>query len=296
MQIYEDMPGAKATATSLSIDYNIIHAPTSANPATDEAFVRAALLAYAPITNAPPGSAYAWPRRAMQLDEKGPGIWKATITWAVLNYQYAFKIGGSSQQIRADRVLSGFYKDPAGASTDFPAYAVLDKGRPIGWDGRNVHGTSIWVPTVSWTESVEIPAAQFTFDYEDAVTRVAMAPLNNALFRGYPAYCVRFNGMNSNVSAQNPDFVAATYDFEFSPPADTSGDWLPPIQIDDITGIIKLGWDQLDVHYPGPQCPVGATTMQPPKALFVLTHVVYQNCDFAALKIGTGESLPLWTG
>ena len=298
MEIYQDMPGCRASATSLSIDYNVIGAPVTGNAANDEASVRAALLAFAPVTNSPPGATYAWPRRALEIRENGWAAWKATITWAVLNYQYSFKIGGSSQQIRADRALAGFFKDPGRPSTDFPAYtAGTDKGRPIGWDGRSVHGCSIWVPTTSWNESVEIPQAQYTFDYEDEIGAVGMAPLNNAPFRGYPAYCVRFNGANTNVSTQNPDFVTATFDFEFSPPADSSGNWLPSITIDGITGIVKNGWDFLDVSYPtGPQIPPGCTAGQPPKALYVLTHVVYQNSDFGKLNIGTAEALPAWQG
>ena len=179
---------------------------------------------------------------------------------------------------------------PAGST---PNYAAGDKGRPIGWDGRSVHGCSVWVPTVSWTETVEIPAAQYGFDYQQTVAKIAFSPVNQNAFRGYAAGQVLFQGFNAQYDAKNPDFVTGAYEFSAGP--SYGGGGLPAITIDDIANITKAAWDWLDVHYQ-PQCPSGSTAMQPPKANFVLTHRVYDSSDFSGLNIGTGETLPVWGG
>ena len=292
MQIFEDMPGAKATATSFSIDYNIIQAPVSGNPTNDYNFVRAALLAYAPVTNTPPGATYAWPRRGLDLKESGWGCWKATIQWASLTYQYALKIGGSSQQIRCDKSLTKMYTDPDAPSGATPDYSDGDSGRPIGWDGRSVHGCSIYVPTRSWTESIQIPISDYSFDYEDTVAGIMNAPVNSSSFRGYDPGEVLFRGMNAQLDTGNPDFVNAAYDFEQTDNRNTANG--NAIQCDNISDISKNGWDYFDVHY-APTVPSGVNVMVP-QALYVLVHKVYDRSDFSGLNIGTSESLPLWGG
>ena len=244
MQIFEDMPGAKATQTTFSIDYNITGAPVTGNPTNDYNAVRALLLQYVPVSNAPPGATYAWPRRGLDLKEAGWGMWKATVQWASLTYQYALKIGGSSQQIRCDKSLTQIYSD---ASAPAAQWNNGDSGVPIGWDGRSVHGCSIYVPTRSWTESVEIPATQYSFDYEDTVAGINESPVNSSSFRGYDPGEVIFHGMQSQLSTQNPDFVIASYEFEETPNRNAAN--RNAITVDDISGIKKDGWDYLDVHY-----------------------------------------------
>ncbi len=298
MLIYPDMPGMRATATTLSIDYNITGALVSGNtagPPLDYNAVRAALLAFVPASNAPPGATYAWPRRGLDLKEIGWGVWKATVQWASLTYQYALKIGGSQQQVRCDKFLRQLYADGGQPDPDL-GWRANDQGRPIGFDGRTVHGCSIYVPTRNWTETVEIPIAQYTFDYEDAVEAVQLSPVNLYPFRGYAPCEVRFAGMQAQLSSQNPDYVSASFEFERSPNYDLNDDnpqgTLPTITIDNITNITKFGWDYLDVRYQ--TVATNSTTI--PKAWYVATHAVYNTSNFAALNIGTTEALPQWGG
>jgi hypothetical protein len=293
MDIFEDMPGAKGTATSFSIDYNIINATVSADPTKDYQAVRAAVLSYAPVTNAPPGATYAWPRRGLDLKEAGWGVWKATVQWASLTYQYSLKIGGSSQQIRCDKSLVKEYDDPNAPSGSTPGFSAGDLGRPIGWDGRSVHGTSIYTPTRTWTESVEIPIRDYSFDYEDAVALINAAPINSAAFRGYDPGEVLFQGLQVQLSTQNPDYVTAAFEFSQSDNRSAKNNNL--ITVDGIKNIAKDGWDYFDVHQP-----VQTTQSTPgwfgPRAAFVLIHRVYDRSDFTPLNIGTGETLPVWGG
>ena len=293
MQIYPDMPGYKVTATTLAIDYNIIQAVDILGNPLDYTAVRAALLAYAPVSNAPPGATYAWPRRGLDLKETGWGVWKATIQWASLSYQYALKIGGSSQQIRCDKSLVKEYDDPAAPAGSTPSFHAGDEGRPIGWDGRSVHGTSIYVPTRTWTESVEIPISSYSFDYEDAVAKINAAPVNSASFRGYDPGEVLFQGMQAQLSTQNPDFVSASYEFSQSDNRNAANN--NQITVDGIENIDKDGWDYFDVHYT-PQIQAASPGFFGPKAQFVLIHRVYDRSDFKGLNIGTSEALPLWGG
>ena len=282
MQIFEDNPSQKLTATSISQTYNIIEAA-----GMDYWAVRAALLAYAPLSNAPPGAIYAWPRRGLSLDEieATTGTWKATITWASLNYQYALKIGGQQETVRQSKQVM------ASAGTGIPAWLLAQPGAPIGWDGRTVHGTSIYVPQRNWTESVEIPVSDYSFDYEDAVYAVQAAPVNSASFRGYHPGQVRFLGMNAQLNAQNPDFVSAAYEFSMSPNFTAAGG--NPITIGGMT-IDKKGWEYLDVF----SAPVVDLTVfkLAPQPQYALVHRLYDLGDFSRLNIGTDENLPLWQG
>ena len=291
MQIFPDMPGIKVGATSLAIDYNIIGAPVSGDPSQDYQFVRAAVLAYVPVSNAPPGATYAWPRRGFDLKENGWGCWKCTVQWASLSYQYALKIGGSSQQVRCDKSVVTAYD---GQISVPPELAAGTNGAAVGWDGRTIHGTSIYIPTVSWTESVEIPISQYSFDYEDAVNAVNQSPVNQSEFRGYHSGDVLFHGMQSQLSTQNPDFVTAVYEFEQSLGNRGDANSLPKLNIGGITGIVKDGWDFVDVKWQTVVSSGNNTCVQ--KADYVLVHRMYDRSDFSPLNIGTSEALPMWGG
>jgi hypothetical protein len=284
-EIFDDNPSFKLTATSIQQGYNIVGAD-----GMSAAAVTMALLNYAPATNAPPGSNYVWPISAVTMDEveATTGTWHATITWSSLNYQVAWKVGGQQQQVRADISIY----QPYGAQIP-TAFAAAAKGQPIGWDGRNVHGCSIYVPQLDWTESVEIPAYQFTPDYVDNVFAVAMAPVNGQSYRGYEYGSVLFKGMQSQLSTKNPNFVSAAFEFSMSPNYGTPAGQ-PALTVGSITGIVKQGWDYLDPFFT-PQVDNGANRVIP-QPQYVLIHTVYNRSNFANLNIGTDQNLPLWQG
>ncbi len=218
--------------------------------------------------------------------EATSGIYKASITWASLSYQYAFKLGGQQQQIRCDISLTNSYGNVPGD----PSLVPGAKGTVIGWDKQAVHGCSIYVPLVTWTESIEVPASQWSFDYEAKVTAMNQAPVNNATFRGYPAGDVLFQGMQANASTQNPDFVTASYEFSMS-----KGNYVASgnaLTIGSITNIEKAGWDFLEVSYTYDKSQDGTRILAFPD--YVLVHQVYHRSSFAVLNIGTGTNLPLW--
>ena len=127
---------------------------------------------------------------------------------------------------------------------------------------------------------------------EDAVAAINNSPVNEKSFRGYDPGEVRFAGMQSQLSTQNPDFVTASYDFEQTDNRNKANG--NAIKIDNIQNIEKDGWDYLDVHY---EHVVDTTSnSMVPKALYVLVHRVYDRSDFAPLNIGTDENLPMWQG
>ena len=132
MQIYEDMPGAVATATTFSVTYNITGALFTGNPTSDYQTVRAALLAYAPVSNAPPGAALRLAAAGFGPQGSRLGHLEGHRPWASLNYQYAVKIGGGNQQIRCDKSLSDIYADPSAPRPSGPpaTTAAHRLGRP----------------------------------------------------------------------------------------------------------------------------------------------------------------------
>jgi hypothetical protein len=285
LQIWDDNPSYKATATSITQGYNIIGA---AGMSWDQ--VRAALLNYVPVTNAPAGTSYAWPRRAVTLDEveATTGTYKATVTWSSLIYQRSMEIGGSQQQVRADKELIAVYTGSGPVPT---AATPGAKGVPVGFDGKTVHGASIFIPTQTWTETVQIPAGQYSIDYENAVALLEDTPVNDARFRGCPAGDCIFHGMQAIVDTGNPDFVNATYKFCYSAGNRSNDpDSLPPLTIGAVSGIVKDGWDYLDVRW---EQAVDNGTMSP-KVQYVLIHRMYDRGGFSVLNIGTGENMPLW--
>jgi hypothetical protein len=285
MIIQPDNPAYQLTQTSISQDWTVTGAA-----GVDEWTVRAAILATVPQANAPPTSPYAWPIRGLQIKEKeaSTGFWRFTVTWGTLIYQVSGKIGGQQQQVRTSRVLTGvFTNDPKTIPGD-PAWSVNDEGVPVGWDGRTVHGCSIYVPQETWSESVEIPLADFTDDYKNAVRAIVRSPVNSEPFRGLDANEVLFLGMQYQISTQNPDYVSAS--FEFSASENLDGE--DALTVGSITGITKKGWDFLDVHMP---VTVGANPVMTPDPDYVLTHEMYYLSDFSGLNIGT-SGLPLWQG
>jgi hypothetical protein len=234
--------------------------------------------------------------RSLTLNEVDgtSGAWKATITWASLSYQYALKIGGQQQTIRCDLSIINSYPNPnipaAAAAPGY--YAAGTNGAPVGFDGRTVHGASIFVPQRTWTESVEIPMAQYTFAYEDAVFAIVQGPVNSASFRGYDPGEVLFLGMNAQLSTQNPNFVTAAYEFSMSPNNSSKNNNL--LTIGPISNVAKDGWDYLDVRYQSVVDSGGATVVAQPQ--YVLIHRLYKRSAFTPLNIGTSENLPLWGG
>jgi hypothetical protein len=290
MQILPDNPGYQLTANSISQDWTITGAG-----GVDEWTVRSALLATVPPTNAPPSSGYAWPIRSLSLKEReaSTGVWKFSITWGVLSYQVSGKIGGQQQQIRANKQITDIYGTTTGAATAWTNGAA---GTPIGWDGRTVHGCSIYVPQETWTESVEIPIGDFTPQYKQTVRAVARKPVNLTPFRGLQENEVLFLGFQYQVSTQNPDFVSASFEFSASPnycQSDGSGAD-SRLTIDGIGEITKNGWDYLDAHYAVAADPTNPVLI--PKADYVITHRVYWQSDFSGLNIGTDDALPVWQG
>jgi hypothetical protein len=287
LDIFPDNAGYQLSANSISQDWTILGAA-----GMDEWQVRAALLAIVPSTNGPPDSDYAWPRRGLNLKERETttGVWKFSVTWGTLVYQVSGKIGGQQQQVRTSKFLRNIFGDATKAPSTWTSGAA---GVPIGWDGRTVHGCSIFVPMETWTESVEIPIADFTTDYKNAVRAVTRSPVNDATFRGLDPGEVLFLGLQYQISTQNPDYVTGAFEFSASQGLkQADGSW---IKIGAIDHISKQGWDYLEPHMPVAVDPTNPVMVPTPD--YVLIHQVYLSSDFSTLNIGTDDdNLPLWQG
>ena len=155
-----------------------------------------------------------------------------------------------------------------------------------------MHGTSIFVPTKSWTETVQIPAGQYSFTYEDDVDTVIQAPLNSGMFRGYQALSVMFLGANISYDLKNPDYVQASFDFAWQPNRSSANG--NTLTIGPISGISKNAWDYLWVFYKSAEDTIAHDMKPHVKNVYV--ERVYDPSDFSLLNIGTGETLPMWQG
>ena len=157
---------------------------------------------------------------------------------------------------------------------------------PIGWDGEKLNGVDIVTPSLTWTESYDVPSNYVTNAY---IKRLAAftGTKNNAAFRSFAAGEVLFLGA---VGSHDWDSVAGDspwrlqYKFEARPNQGNDGDAIPPSR--SIIGGIsvkKKGHDYLWVRY----ARVTDGDRVVPRAETVYVVPVYRDSDFSLLGIGT---------
>lgn len=157
---------------------------------------------------------------------------------------------------------------------------------PIGWDGEKLNGVDIVSPSLTWSESYDVPSTYVTDAY---IRRLAAmtGTKNNATFRSFAAGEVLFHGATGThdwdtVAGDSP--WRLQYRFEARPNQGNTGDAVPPSQ--SIVGGIavnKRGHDYLWVRY---EKTVREGKLLP-KAEAVFVVPVYRNTDFSLLGIGT---------
>lgn len=156
----------------------------------------------------------------------------------------------------------------------------------IGVDGDSVSGVDIVVPSLTWTETYDVPWRYVSGQYIRSVGRLT-GTTNNAAFRGFPAGEVLFMGCSGSQewdSDKGDGPWTLSYKFVQSPNAG-SGETLPPITVGDITGITKKGHEYMWIRYEDEAST--DTLFKKPKHVYV--NRVYRSADFATLGIGTAE-------
>lgn len=233
----------------------------------------------APVTYTPAGSPVAWPIRGYSQHEEAPGIWKVSVSYSCLSYQFSFDLNGSDQTIYQAKETLHTYSADGGQAPDLK--------EAINVDDNGVHGCSIFVPNCSWSETLEVPVTGVTGTYKQAVYGL-IGHTNGAAFRGLPAYSVLFKGCTGSVSMSNPLFFSLTFKFAYEPNR-------TDISVGKMKNIVKNGWDYLWVKYKKTQ----DMQAQPPRTTEIPENVyvvrVYDSGDFSKLNIGTGDGI-LWGG
>lgn len=159
-----------------------------------------------------------------------------------------------------------------------------DQQKAIGVDGDNVAGVDIVTPSLSWTETYDVPNQFVTAAYVKTVASLT-GTTNNAAFRTFAAGEVLFLGASGSQDwdEQKGDGPwSLSYKFSASPNAGV-GQTLPAITIGAINDIAKKGHEYLWVRY---EADVNQNVLLK-KPKFVYVNRVYREADFGSLGIGT---------
>ncbi len=184
-------------------------------------------------------------------------------------YKFAFDTTGGRQKITQSLETVGKYA-PAGKT-------AADHKGAIGVTDHGVAGCEIVVPKFTWSETWQLPIADYGWDYSQ-VLKAVTGRVNAGVFRGFPAGQVLFRGGKGSASNKDPKLIEITYAFDQS-------DDVQSQTIGDITGVNKAGWQYLWVHYAEEHDETAKTLVRRPDAVYV--ERVYDSANFGLLGIGT---------
>ena len=184
------------------------------------------------------------------------------------DYKFQFDTTGGRQKITQSLETIHKYAPPAKTAADHKgAIGVTDHG---------VEGCEIVVPKFSWSETWQLPIADYGWDYSQTLKAITDR-VNAASFRGFPAGQVLFHGGKGSASSKDPALIEITYAFDQS-------DDVTAQTIGDITGVDKAGWQYLWVHYTEEHDPTADCLARRPDSVYV--ERVYDAASFGPLGIG----------
>jgi hypothetical protein len=152
----------------------------------------------------------------------------------------------------------------------------------IGVDGDRINGVDIVVPSLSWSESYDVPSTYVSDTYIRKISAMS-GTVNDATFRGFRPGEVLFLGSSGSQDwdEQKGDGPwSLTFRFVASPNAD--GTTLPRLKVGDLDGIEKEGHEYLWIEYEN--LATDTSFIKRPK--FVYVNQVYAKADFSLLGIG----------
>lgn len=141
----------------------------------------------------------------------------------------------------------------------------------IGWDGKKFTGVDAMVEVFSFTITKYVPVASMDNTYISNI-RAAAFKYNDEPFRGFADGEVLFAGASG--SKRNDDDYAIAFKFLVSENA-------MELEVGDITGIDKLGWDYLWVAYE--QAEDTAAKMITPKPVAAYVEQIYGSANLPSL-------------
>lgn len=213
-------------------------------------------------------------KQSIQLEYIGPFMWLATVRYDLTGTQplsaedsLEFDTSGGNQHITQSLVTLGSYAPTGKTAPDYNGAIGVTKDAIIGVD--------IEVGSFNFSETHHF--AEISPAYKGALFQ-ASKKVNTQPFRGFAAGEVRFLGASGKLRDMSSDTPwELTYRFAAQENA-------TDIQIGNITGIVKGGWDYLWVSYADQDDAPSKSMIKVPVAVYV--EQVYQTIDFAILGIG----------
>ena len=179
--------------------------------------------------------------------------------------EYSFDTGGGTQHITQSLATMGIYAAPGRIAPDFHG--------AIGVTKDSIEGVDITVPIHNFTETHYLPKVYVTGAYKINLFRLT-GKVNNVTFRGLAAGEVLFLGASGSIRSE--DDWEITFRFCGSPNRRN-------VQIGNITGIVKMGWDYMWVWYEDTEDAFAHVLVKAPVAVYV--ERVYEFGDFSVLGI-----------
>lgn len=143
----------------------------------------------------------------------------------------------------------------------------------IGFDGKNLAGVTINIPTYAFTEQHFFSDATVNNAFKETLRDIT-GTVNNASFKGFDAGEVLFLGVTGSKTGSGNWSI--TYSF-------ASNKNRSNFSIGDIGGITAFGWEHVWVRYEDDKS--GDSLTKVPRAVYV--EKVYETEDFSQLGIGT---------
>ncbi|NLG44794.1 MAG: hypothetical protein GX547_16250 [Phycisphaerae bacterium] len=258
--IVRELPTSRACATHR--DHSTQRRNWTIDGATDEAVVRALLLARAPAT-IQESTGRVLRLQGYKLDPQADDAWDCQAEYssdvpAADWGDYQFATGGGTHHTTQSIQTRGRYPSDA---TDYKgAIGVTDSG---------VEGVDITSPIFTWSETYRVPGELVTDAYKAALFRLT-GKVNQNPWRSFAAEEVLFQGARGATTAWDDRGVPIweiAYEFAASENRDdlVVGEW---------SDILKHGWDYLWCKY---------DSENKPEAVYV--EQVYHTADFANLGI-----------
>jgi hypothetical protein len=208
----------------------------------------------------------------MSAEQWADQIWLVTVNYGFSQSgntnqtEYSFDTGGGSMKVTQtpSSLTINKYAKSGTTAPDF-------KGA-IGVDDNSVNGCDIVVPAYSFSMTKSMAASAVNNTYKAYLFNLT-GKVNHATWNGYNQGEALFLGASGSKHGRSGNWEIA---YKFSCNPNKTG-----IQIGDITGIAKKGWEYLWVRY---EKGVDQNVLvQTPAAVYV--HQVYEYGDFSLLGV-----------
>jgi hypothetical protein len=223
------------------------------------------------------GSLLFLPRQAVRCRRIGGQLYEGTVTYGnaavtgeVQKPEFAFDTAGGSQHITQSLATDAY---PKQSLPPHPNYPPPDHKGAIGFANGNVEGCDIITPVYRFTETYFKDDAFVTPAYKLLVFSLT-GKVNSEFFKGFaPGECL-FLGVSGRKRGQGDWSLA--YTFAATPNAEG-------LEIGDITGIAKRGWDYIWVRYAQGTDEDAHSVIPMPQAVYVEQVYVYADLNLLGI-------------